>query len=119
MLPIASVSLPRRIQSTLLNFSGSSVASGATSNENASGGSPAAFPRSPTALTKSFAPPTISASPIAVWTNGATSDRSGDHAGTDGRIARYHAHRRSGWISPSAGSEAGSSESSAGCSAWK
>ena len=37
MLPSASVSLRRRTQITLLNFSGSSVATGATSNENASG----------------------------------------------------------------------------------
>jgi hypothetical protein len=118
MLPIASVSLPRRIQITLLNFSGSSVASGATSNENASGGSPAALPRSPTASTKSFAPPTISASPTAVWTNGATSDRSGDHSGIDRRIARNHTHRRSGWV-PSASEPSAPSEPPPDSWAWK
>jgi hypothetical protein len=40
MFPMAKVSLPRRIQITELNFSGSSVASGATSSENASGETP-------------------------------------------------------------------------------
>ena len=40
MLPIARVSLPRRIQITELNFSGSSVASGATNRANASGDTP-------------------------------------------------------------------------------
>jgi hypothetical protein len=40
MLPIASVSLFRRTHRTLLNFSGSSVASGATRSENARAASP-------------------------------------------------------------------------------
>ena len=59
MLPIASVSFRRRTQSTLLNFSGSSVASGATSSENASGGIPAAVPDVADRADEDLAPPTM------------------------------------------------------------
>ena len=45
MLPIAKVSLPLRTQITELNFSGSSVASGATNRANANGDTPKSSPR--------------------------------------------------------------------------
>ena len=92
MFPIARVSLRRRTQSTLLNFSGSSVASGATSSENASVGIPAAFPMSPTAPTKISAPRTINPSASATCTNGAEVGPSFVHAGRLDRSFRSQSH---------------------------
>ncbi len=83
MLPIASVSLRRRTQITLLNFSGSSVASGATNKENASGGIPAAAPMLLTAPTKISAPKMISPSATATCTNGAATGPSFVHTGSE------------------------------------
>ena len=91
MLPIASVSLRRRTHSTLLNFSGSSVASGATNSENASGGMPAASPRVLTAPTKISAPSTIRPSAIATCTKGAAV---GSIGGPLGQAADHTAHPR-------------------------
>src|ERR671919_564936 len=67
MLPTASVSLPRRIQSTLLSFSGSSVASGASTRESTSAEMPSPSATVRTSSTKSSAPPTIISSPITTW----------------------------------------------------
>jgi cation:H+ antiporter len=75
------------------------VASGATRSENASGGRPAAFPRLPTASTKSLAPPTMRINPMATWTKGAAVERSTVHAGSLRTPIRSTTHKRSGRMS--------------------
>src|SRR5918995_746677 len=67
MLPTARVSLSRRIQSTLLSFSGSSVASGASTRESTSAETPSSSATVTTSSTKSSAPPTIINSPTTTW----------------------------------------------------
>ncbi len=62
MLPSASVSLRWRIQSTELNFSGSSVAIGVMSSETTSGAAPSVALSVSTSRTKISAPTMIPAS---------------------------------------------------------
>ena len=62
-LPTASASLPLRIQMTLLSFSGSSVASGASTSERASGARPTLSATFLSSSTNSSAPPTIISRP--------------------------------------------------------
>ncbi len=67
MLPSASASLPRRTHSTLLAFSGISVASGASTSESTSAEIPAASAIASMPLTNSSAPPMIAASETTNW----------------------------------------------------
>src|SRR5258708_38232606 len=62
MLPMASVSLPWRTQITELNFSGSSVAMGATTSARSASSTPNECARCSTALTNTAAPTTMQAS---------------------------------------------------------
>ena len=62
-LPTASASLPLRIQMTLLSFSGSSVASGASTSESASGARPTLSATFLSSSTNSSAPPMIISRP--------------------------------------------------------
>ena len=68
MLPRASVSLERRTQSTLLNFSGSSVARGTTISERIRGVRPIDVATSDTYCTKMYAAPIMSARPATICT---------------------------------------------------
>jgi hypothetical protein len=67
MFPIASVSFPVRTHSTLLNFSGSSVAIGAMISDRIVGSRPTTSDIRWTAPTKTCAPRMISASATSTW----------------------------------------------------
>ena len=66
-LPVASVSLPSRTHRIEFAFSGSSVASGASTSESTSGATPIDSAMLSTAPTKSSAPATIAASETTNW----------------------------------------------------
>ena len=68
MLPSASASLPRRTHSTLLAFSGISVASGASTSASTSAEMPADSAMCSTPVTNSSAPAMIAASETTNWT---------------------------------------------------
>jgi hypothetical protein len=93
MLPSARVSLRRRTHSTLLNFSGSSVATGATSSAKTRCDTPKLSASVLTPDTNILAPPTISRSERPVWTNIGQSGDAPDHGPSDGRARRNQPQR--------------------------
>ena len=97
MLPSASVSLPSRTQKKLFAFSGSSVASGASTSERISTSAPRPSATATTSSTNMWAPPTIAARPSRNWMT--TSRVGGSSCGVESMISGMRCRSRGSSVS--------------------